>query len=151
DHVSQAFLGVTLGCARCHDHMFDPISQKEYYQVRAIFEPYQVRIDRVPGQPDTGKDGLARTFDAVPDAKTFLYVRGDDRNPDKDHPLEPGVPEALGGPAFRPEPVPLPLAASVPEKEPFVVEETLAASEEAARAARAAFEAALVASVKAEK
>ncbi len=50
DHTGQAFLGVTLDCARCHDHMYDPIFQKEYYQVRAIFEPHQVRIDPVRGR-----------------------------------------------------------------------------------------------------
>src|SRR5204862_6883381 len=62
-HTSQAFLGVTLGCAKCHDHMFDPISQAEYYQIRAVFEPHQVRTDRIPGQLDTAKDGLVRVYD----------------------------------------------------------------------------------------
>jgi hypothetical protein len=35
--VGSAFLGVTLGCARCHDHKFDPIRQKDYYRMQAYF------------------------------------------------------------------------------------------------------------------
>ena len=37
DTVTQAFLGVTVACARCHDHKFDPIPQKEYYALAGIF------------------------------------------------------------------------------------------------------------------
>ncbi|HEV7405263.1 MAG TPA: DUF1553 domain-containing protein [Chthoniobacteraceae bacterium] len=37
DTVSQAFLGVTAACARCHDHKFDPIPQKDYYALAGIF------------------------------------------------------------------------------------------------------------------
>ncbi|HEX4148630.1 MAG TPA: DUF1553 domain-containing protein [Pirellulales bacterium] len=42
--ASAAFLGLTVGCARCHDHMFDPISQADYYRLLACFRqvlPYQ--------------------------------------------------------------------------------------------------------------
>jgi len=35
--LSTAFMGLTLACAKCHDHKFDPISQKEYYQLSAFF------------------------------------------------------------------------------------------------------------------
>src|SRR4029077_10037631 len=45
EHTGKAFLGLTLNCARCHDHKYDPIAQREYYQWRAVFEPYDVRLD----------------------------------------------------------------------------------------------------------
>jgi hypothetical protein len=137
DHTGQAFLGVTIGCARCHDHMYDPITQKEYYRVRAIFEPYNVRIDKVPGQPDPAKDGLPRAFDADLAVKTFLFIRGDDRNP-SDEALAPGVPEALGGTFPAIEPVPLPRSAVAPDRREFVIRDALAAAEAAVAKARAA-------------
>ena len=37
DTTGQAFLGLTVGCARCHDHKFDPISQRDYHRMMAIF------------------------------------------------------------------------------------------------------------------
>jgi len=36
--VGQTFLGLTVNCARCHSHKFDPIPQEEYYRVRAVFD-----------------------------------------------------------------------------------------------------------------
>ncbi len=37
DTVGKAFLGMSIGCARCHDHKFDPIRQKEYYALAGVF------------------------------------------------------------------------------------------------------------------
>ena len=36
DIIGASFLGLTVGCARCHDHMFDPIRQRDYYQLQAF-------------------------------------------------------------------------------------------------------------------
>src|SRR5207302_1003170 len=37
--TATAFLGVTLRCARCHDHKFEPFTQEDYYRLLAVFEP----------------------------------------------------------------------------------------------------------------
>jgi len=44
--TGSAFLGMTINCARCHDHKFDPILQADYYRLRAAFESVQM-TDRV--------------------------------------------------------------------------------------------------------
>ncbi|MCI0456203.1 MAG: DUF1549 and DUF1553 domain-containing protein [Gemmataceae bacterium] len=137
EHTFMAFQGVTIGCARCHDHMFDPILQTDYYRLRAIFEPHKIRTDRLPGQPDIKKGGLPRAYDADLDAATLFFIRGDDRTPDKNKKIIPGVPDVLGG-AFKVEPVTLPRVAYAPESRDFVVREELAAVEAAVKKAEAA-------------
>jgi hypothetical protein len=114
--------------------MYDPIPQTDYYKFRAIFEPHRVRQDRVPGELDTAKDGLPRVYDADPKAPTYLFVRGDERNPDKSKALEPGVPEALGG-KLTIQPVALPAAAVTPDRREFVQRDLLSASNAALLAA----------------
>jgi hypothetical protein len=37
--VSAAFMGMTVACAKCHDHVYDPITQRDYYAMKALFDP----------------------------------------------------------------------------------------------------------------
>lgn len=45
DNAGELFLGLSFGCAKCHDHKFDPILQKDYYRLRAFFTPVRWRDD----------------------------------------------------------------------------------------------------------
>jgi hypothetical protein len=131
NHTSRAFLGLTMHCAKCHDHKFDPITQEEYYQLRAVFEPYDVRIDPVPGQADKKVDGLCRIYDKELKAPTMFYIRGDERLPDKSRgAMKPGVPAALGG-ELEIKPISLPFRAAHPDRTPRIRKALLEASSKA--------------------
>src|SRR5437899_8727113 len=111
--------------------MFDPIAQKDYYQMRAIFEPHQVRTDRLPGQLDTAKDGLVRVFDTATNNLTYLFIRGDERRPDTNQIMQPGVPVALAAfpSKLEPKPISLPRFAAHPDKRKFVIRDALNAAQ----------------------
>jgi len=114
EHTGKGFLGITLNCAKCHDHKYDPIKQTDYYQFRAIFEPYQVRTDLLPGEPDAMKAGIPRAFDCNLEAKTPFHIRGDERNPDKDRLVLPGLPQFLAPDGLKISAVKLPPVAYRP-------------------------------------
>jgi hypothetical protein len=46
DVTADVFLAMGMGCARCHDHKFDPILQKDYFRLRAFFEPLMFDADK---------------------------------------------------------------------------------------------------------
>ena len=52
DVTSRAFLGSTIACARCHDHKFDPFTQKDYYALAAFF--FSTHFLPAPGSPASG-------------------------------------------------------------------------------------------------
>ena len=133
-HTGMAFLGLTVGCCKCHDHMTDPLKQTDYYALRAVFEPHQVRLDHVPGQADTAKDGLARVYDADLAVATYVFNRGDERQPQKDKVIAPGVPVFLGG-EYAASPVMLPPSAIAPQRRESVRIDLEAAAKSAVDAA----------------
>lgn len=124
EHSSKAFLGITMNCAKCHDHKYDPIDHAEYYQIRAIFESHDVRDDPF----GTADDSLVRAYDAHPDTKTFVFLQGDENRVDEDHAVTPEVPGFLGA-ELSIEPVRLPLTAYYPALAPENYQATLAAKQ----------------------
>ena len=60
DTVSRGFLGLTVSCARCHDHKYDPVATADYYSLYGVFASCEVPIelpliqpaDQVPGGPE---------------------------------------------------------------------------------------------------
>ncbi|NDH07936.1 DUF1549 domain-containing protein, partial [bacterium] len=54
--TAKVFLGLTLGCAQCHDHKYDPISQREYYQFFAFFNS-DMEVN-IPASPLPGEQEL---------------------------------------------------------------------------------------------
>jgi mono/diheme cytochrome c family protein len=63
DNAGEVFLGLSMGCARCHDHKFDPILQKDYYALRSFFEPVLWRQDlklATPAEQAAYKEQLAK-------------------------------------------------------------------------------------------
>lgn len=60
DISGELFLGLSFGCARCHDHKFDPILQKDYYRLQAFFTPVIWRDDLKLATPEEQREHEAQ-------------------------------------------------------------------------------------------
>ncbi|HVC99477.1 MAG TPA: PSD1 and planctomycete cytochrome C domain-containing protein [Pirellulales bacterium] len=157
EHTGKAFLGLTFNCAHCHDHKYDPITQDDYFRLRASFEPISIRQDRVAGEADPGpfqeysysvlrkiqRLGAVRIFDKNPEAPTWFYTGGDERNRVTERgSIAPGVPAFLTASSPKIEPVRLPARASYPGLRPAIQHTVLAEARAAVAVAETEFTAA---------
>jgi hypothetical protein len=83
DAVSLVFLGLTVGCARCHDHMFDPVRQKDYYRLQAFLAATQEH-DEPLGDPETVKRWKAENDVVQAEIKRLRELLDDAKSDERD-------------------------------------------------------------------
>ncbi len=74
-------LGLTLQCARCHSHKYDPVSQQDYYRLMALFTPAYNPQKWIRVGERMLPEGIEGVYDVAKAPKTHLLIRGDFRNP----------------------------------------------------------------------
>jgi hypothetical protein len=81
DTVTRTFLGLTVACARCHDHKFDPISRADYYGLAGVFASTKM-VNRIPGGPAAKEDNTEKPGNAAQMDPATLHIVEDDKPQD---------------------------------------------------------------------
>src|SRR5690606_10922729 len=77
DTIGEVILGQTFECARCHDHKFDPISQKDYYSIQAFFTNLSESNDIPVRNPAPSDLEFAKAQAAYDEATREIYAKID--------------------------------------------------------------------------
>ncbi len=75
DTIGKSLLGMTLGCARCHDHKFDPLPQADYYALGGIMASTSTLVDRIGGPKDDESDWERRGLGPGGDEKLSAFLQ----------------------------------------------------------------------------
>jgi cytochrome c553 len=96
DTTALVFLGLTMGCARCHDHKFEPLSQKDYYRLQAFFTGATFRRETpVPTPAErVACESELRNYQSQPQVRELMALEGGAREKVRQKKLARLTPEA---------------------------------------------------------
>jgi len=95
DTVGSGFFGLTFGCARCHDHKYESLSQREYFGLQAVFADCRLDEKRIGDKGGDTRPAQIKVVSRETAGTVHLLHRGEIDSPDRE--IAPQVPALLCG------------------------------------------------------